>query len=130
MYELTYAPLENGMASYKLKTERGVVQARVDRRFSDFQQYMMPETKQGWLPKTLYTVMVRTTQRKTIMVKKMRKKVAVAEADEDDLFGEGGEAEEEFEEFEEKQEQVSSTEVMLNDQTYGSLCQANQEAIK
>lgn len=130
MYELTYAPLENGMASYELKTERGVVQARVDRRFSDFQQYVMPETKEGWLPKTLYTVMVKTTQRKIIMVKKMRKKVAVAEADEDDLFGEGGEAEDEYEECQEEQERKSSVEVMLNYETYGSLGQANQEAIK
>lgn len=130
-YELTYVPLENGMGSYSLKTERGVVQARVDRKFADFQQYLMPETKEGWLSKTLWTVIVKKTQRKKITVKKMRKKkVAVAaEADEDDLVGEGGEEEAE-EEYEEEQVQESSVEAPLGKNAYGSLGHANLEAIR
>jgi hypothetical protein len=130
-YELTYVPLENGMGSYSLKTERGVVQARVDRKFADFQQYLMPETKEGWLSKTLWTVIVKTTQRKKIVVKKTRKKEKkVAEADEDDLFGEGGEEEAEWEEYEEEQEQEPCVEVKFSDDVYGSLGHANHEAIR
>jgi hypothetical protein len=52
-----------GMVAVDLKTERGMVQVRVSRRLLTFQDHLMPESKQGWLPKTTYCVQVRTKKK-------------------------------------------------------------------
>jgi hypothetical protein len=52
-----------GMMEVDLKTDRGMVQVRVNRRMLTFQDHLMPESKQGWLPKTSYCVQVRTKKK-------------------------------------------------------------------
>jgi hypothetical protein len=52
-----------GMVAVDLETERGMVQVRVSRRLLTFQDHLMPESKQGWLPKTTYCVQVRTKKK-------------------------------------------------------------------
>jgi hypothetical protein len=93
---LTYEPLGEGMAAFSMKTEHGVVQVRVGRRMLTFQDHEMPDTKEGWLPKTLYAV----------YVSKCRKAA-------DNMFDEP---------------EVLS--YQLDDAVYGSLCQANHDAME
>jgi len=119
------------------------VQTRVGKRLWTWQDHVMPETKEGWLPKTLYGVFVKKTQLRTRIVKKKKKKTAAAAAaavvvvatDNDSLFGDGDEEkaedEEQEEEFEEVEEPYLDPEFyQLNDDVYGCLDQANQEAIR
>ena len=141
-WELTHKPIADGMSSFNMKTPHGLIQTKVGKRLWSFQEHVMPETKEGWVPKTLYGVFVKRTQRLKRLVKKKQKKKVVAAAvpttatDEDDLFGEGAEADEEErqeEEEEEVEEEEWYVEVDLDqpdDAVYGSLDQANQEAIK
>ena len=101
-WKLTHVPLEEGMAAFRLKTAYGLVEVRVSRRMLTFQDHLMPETKQGWLSKTLYGV----------FVKKKKSKATVNDDDDESP------AEVEIESYQ------------VNDAVYGSLDQANQEAME
>lgn len=163
-WKLTFQPLEEGMSFWTLQTGYGMVQVRVCRRMLSWQDHVMPETKEGWLAKTLYGVFVKKTQRLKRTVKKMVKKMvkrlktkkvaAEAVTDEDDhdsLFGDGEEAQDATEDAaeedgDEKEEEEVEVEVEAEVEewydgnvecyqpddyaVYGSLDQANQEAIK
>jgi hypothetical protein len=140
-WKLTFLPLEEGMSFWTLQTGYGMVQVRVCRRMLSWQDHVMPETKEGWVPKTLYGVFVKKTQRlKRIVkrvVKKMVEKAAAAEvaaSDKDSLFGDDDEKEDEDEEAQQEEEEWydGNVEFYQADDyaVYGSLDQANQEAIK
>jgi hypothetical protein len=141
-WKLTFLPLEEGMSFWSLQTAYGMVQVRVCRRLWSWQDHVMPETKEGWLRKTLYGVFVKKTQRLKRIAKRMVKKTvrkaaaaaAVAESDKDSLFGDDDEEEEEEVEVgvEEEEWYDGTVEFYQADDyaVYGSLDQANQEAIK
>jgi hypothetical protein len=163
-WKLTFLPLGEGMSFWTLQTAYGMVQVRVCRRMLSWQDHVMPETKEGWLRKTLYGVFVKTTQRLKRIVKRVVKKMAKklktnkvsAEAvtdddhDHDSLFGDGEEAqdaaEDAAEEADDEVEEEVEEEVEVEEEewydgnvdfyqaddyaVYGSLDQANQEAIK
>ncbi|KAM0712903.1 hypothetical protein Q7P35_000353 [Cladosporium inversicolor] len=140
-YTIAFQPLEDNMSFWSLRTAYGMVQVQVCRRLWRWGDNVMPETKEGWVPKTLYGVFVKKTQRRKKMAKKKKKKkikkaaaaATVAATDEDDLFGEreeAGEEEQGEEEVEEEEWYVDVDFYQLDDDVYGSLDQANQEAVR
>jgi hypothetical protein len=62
-FAMIYKTPSEGMVDLDLKTDRGMVQIRVNRRMLTFQDHIMPESKQNWLPKTSYVVQVRTKRK-------------------------------------------------------------------
>jgi hypothetical protein len=62
-FAMIYKTPSEGMVDLDLKTDRGMVQVRVNRRMLTFQDHIMPESKQNWLPKTSYVVQVRTKKK-------------------------------------------------------------------
>jgi hypothetical protein len=62
-FAMIYKTPSEGMVDLDLKTDRGMVQVRVNRRMLTFQDHIMPESKQNWLPKTSYVVQVRTKRK-------------------------------------------------------------------
>lgn len=57
-WKLEHEPLAEGMSSWSMTSAYGQVQVRVGRRLLTFQDHRMPDTKEGWLPKTIYGVFV------------------------------------------------------------------------
>lgn len=62
----------DGLVSFELRSDAGLVQVKVSRRMRSFQEYVEPESKEGWLPKRFWCVHVKTLKKEA-----------------DDLFGEG-----------------------------------------
>lgn len=57
---------EEGMAMLDLTSAMGdLVQVRVRRRMLTFQDHVMPESKEGWTPRTVYCVKVKTCKKST-----------------------------------------------------------------
>jgi hypothetical protein len=143
-WQLTHMPLKEGMSQFSMKTAHGLVQTKVDRRLWTWQDHVMPETKEGWVPKTVYGVFVKKTERGTRMVKKKKTTtekaaaavVVVEEADKDSLFGDEEEAEKADDQDEgEEEEEVEESYIdfdfyQVDHAIYGDVNQANQEAIK
>lgn len=50
---------ENGMVLLTRTSDSGTTQVRVCRRLLTFQQHIVPESKDGWLPKVMYCVQVK-----------------------------------------------------------------------
>ena len=138
-WQLTHTPLKEGMSQFSIKTAHGLVQTKVDRRLWTWQDHVMPDTKEGWVPKTLYGVFVKKTERRTRIVrqKKTTEKAAAAvvvvETDKDSLFGDEEEAEKADDQDEEEEVEESYIDFdfyQVDHAVYGDVNQANQEAIK
>lgn len=54
---------EDGLVSFELRSHAGLVQVKVSRRMRSFQEYVEPESKDGWLPKRFWCVHVKTLKK-------------------------------------------------------------------
>lgn len=62
-FVLQHSRDENGMVHLTRQSNLGTAEVRVVRRMRTYQQHIMPESKEGWLDKTLYCVQVKTTRK-------------------------------------------------------------------